>query len=150
MPSRSASNFVKTELLGPVRKPGVFEGESRSNRMRSGVARATWRCWNRCARVRAPPDRRVDMKEQDVELVNVSGSIWQKHGPRLPVGALSAPGFRSPIAHISGSENSIITSSSASDALKEQLASFTASWTISTRVENRPHYFVRIPRVRLV
>jgi hypothetical protein len=54
-----------------------------------------------------------------VELVNVSGSIWQKHGPRLPVGALSAPGFsRSPIAHISGSENSIVTSSSASDALK--------------------------------
>ena len=36
-----------------------------------------------------------------MELVNVSGSIWQKHGPRLPVGALSAPGFsRSPCDHV--------------------------------------------------
>jgi hypothetical protein len=33
------------------------------------------------------------MKEQDVELVNVSGSIWQKHEPRVSVGVLPAPGF---------------------------------------------------------
>jgi len=31
------------------------------------------------------------MKEQDVELVNVSGSIWHKHGPRLRVGAMTGP-----------------------------------------------------------
>ena len=37
-----------------------------------------------------------------MEFVNVSGSIWQKHEPRLPVGALSAPGFsRSPATEFS-------------------------------------------------
>jgi alkanesulfonate monooxygenase SsuD/methylene tetrahydromethanopterin reductase-like flavin-dependent oxidoreductase (luciferase family) len=33
------------------------------------------------------------MEEQDVELVNVSGSIWQKHGPRLPVVPSQPPVF---------------------------------------------------------
>jgi hypothetical protein len=33
------------------------------------------------------------MKQQDMELVNFGGCIWQEHGPRLPVAVLSAPRF---------------------------------------------------------
>jgi hypothetical protein len=33
------------------------------------------------------------MKQQDMELVNFGGCIWQEHGPRLPVAVLSALGF---------------------------------------------------------
>jgi hypothetical protein len=40
------------------------------------------------------PNRRVDLEEQDVELVNFDRSIWLDHsGPRSLVPADSAPGF---------------------------------------------------------
>jgi len=40
------------------------------------------------------PHRRVDLEEQDVELVNFDRSIWLDHsGPRSLVAADSAPGF---------------------------------------------------------
>ena len=49
--------------------------------------------------VQTPPYRRVDLEEQDVELVNFDRSIWLDHsGPRSLVAADSAPGFsRSPL-----------------------------------------------------
>ena len=46
------------------------------------------------AHVQTPPNRRVDLEEQDVELVNLGGSVWLDHSrPRSRVAALSAPGF---------------------------------------------------------
>src|SRR5271165_6295526 len=50
------------------------------------------------AHMQTPPNRRVDLEEHDVELVNFDRSIWLDHsGPRSLVAADSAPGFsRSP------------------------------------------------------
>jgi hypothetical protein len=50
------------------------------------------------AHMQTAPNRRVDLEEQDVELVNFDRSIWLDHsGPRSLVAADSAPGFsRSP------------------------------------------------------
>jgi hypothetical protein len=50
--------------------------------------------------MQAPPDWRVDLEEQDVELINCAGSVWLDHsGPRSLGAAVSAPGFsRSPCA----------------------------------------------------
>jgi len=46
------------------------------------------------AHMQTAPNRRVDLEEQDVELVNFDRSIWLDHsGPRSLVAADSAPGF---------------------------------------------------------
>ena len=41
--------------------------------------------------VQTPPYRRVDLEEQDVELVNFDGSVWLDHS--RPSSPSSAPGF---------------------------------------------------------
>jgi hypothetical protein len=44
--------------------------------------------------VQTPPDWRVDLEEQDVELVTFGGSVWLDHNrPQSRVAAFSAPGF---------------------------------------------------------
>jgi predicted extracellular nuclease len=46
------------------------------------------------AHVQTPPDWRVDLEEQDVELVTFGGSVWLDHNrPQSRVAAFSAPGF---------------------------------------------------------
>jgi hypothetical protein len=46
------------------------------------------------AHMQTAPNRRVDLEEQDVELVNFNRSIWLDHsGPRSLVAADSAPSF---------------------------------------------------------
>jgi hypothetical protein len=56
------------------------------------------------AHVQTPPNRRVDLEEQDVELVNFGRSVWLDHSrPRSLLVALCSPGFsRSPETGILG------------------------------------------------
>jgi hypothetical protein len=46
------------------------------------------------AHVQTPSNRRVDLEEQDVELVNFGGSVWLDHRrPRSLVAAVLSPRF---------------------------------------------------------
>jgi hypothetical protein len=48
--------------------------------------------------VQTPPNRWVNLEEQDMELVNFDGSVWLDHSrPRSLVATVLSPGFsRSP------------------------------------------------------
>jgi hypothetical protein len=67
-------------------------------RTRPAASAISWSS-SRGGHMQTAPNRRVDLEEQDVELVNFDRSIWLDHsGPRSLVAADSAPSFsRSPI-----------------------------------------------------
>jgi hypothetical protein len=45
------------------------------------------------AHVQTPPNGRVNLEEQDVELVNFGGCVWLDHSSRSLGGAVFSPGF---------------------------------------------------------